>query len=174
MVSFSSFPYYSCTQGCGGVTVPPLFRHKSGYGAHGGGRATDTSPLTRGLRTRQTPWRAQVHPPPFGCGPQVSAAGAPDSLRRHAKGGTETRGKCQLPLAGDAHSCMTCAQQKHKHAYGGGRTRSGPPGTSNPSPVKLGGLPLPRPSPFRGRVSIVRPEGCASACIYSFITTEHE
>ena len=117
------------------------------------------------LRTRQTPWSPEVRPPPFGCGPQVSAAGAPDSLRRHAKGGTETRDKCQLPLAGDAHSCMTCAQQKHKHVYGSDRTRSGPPGTSNPSPVKLGGLPLPRPSPFRGRVSIVRPEGCASACI---------
>ena len=141
-----------------GGYFPPLIRHSLGYGTHERG-SRRLSPHPQPL-TRQTPWGAEVRPPPFGRGPRA-AAGAP--LRRRTKGGTEPRSERRLPLAG-GHAVVQHIRVAHTGMHmavvprgrGSSRGPRAPPSRSNPSPIYWGAcpsrMPLPRPPPSRGRV----------------------
>ena len=138
--------------------------------------ALDASPLTRKPLTRQTPWGAEVRPPPFGRGPRA-AAGAP--LRRRTKGGTEPRSERRLPLAG-GHAVVQHTRVAHTGMHmavvprgrGSSRGPRAPPSRSNPSPIYWGAcpsrMPLPRPPPHGGGFFVLRIKvGVSGVCARS-------
>jgi hypothetical protein len=142
--------HYHYTGGRGGY-CPPLIRHSLGFGTHErGSRRLSPHPMT--------PYQADTMghggaPPSLRPRLLRAAAGAP--LRRRTKGGTEPRSERQLPLAG-GHAIVQHPRiayiSMHMAVVQRGRGPRAPPSRSNPSPVKLGGLPLLRPPPSRGWV----------------------
>ena len=139
--------------------------------------ALDASPLTRRPLTRQTPWGAEVRPPPFGRGPRA-AAGAP--LRRRTKGGTEPRSERRLPLAG-GHAVVQHTRVAHTGMHmavvprgrGSSQGPRAPPSRSNPSPICTGGpapheCPPPAPPPHGGGFFVLRLKvGVSGVCARS-------
>ena len=158
-----------------GGYCPPLIRHSLGFGTHERG-SRRLSPHPQPL-TRQTPWGAEVRPPPFGRGPRA-AAGAP--LRRRTKGGTKPRSERRLPLAG-GHAVVQHTRVAHTGMHmavvprgrGSSRGPRAPPSRSNPSPICTGGpapleCPSPAPPPHGGGFFVLRIKvGVSGVCARS-------